>query len=92
MKIWLNGKRRDLKLTPAAKSAGGVVLALIYLGTFPATALVNHDRLNWWFWVSGVVGLWPLLTFTTSLTRQIRGGDRIRITSAPVLDSSSDEI
>ncbi len=77
MKIWLNGRRRDLKLTPAAQSAGVIVLVLFFL----VVNLVNHEHLDWLFWVSLAVALWLLSSSTTSLIHRCRAGDRVRITA-----------
>lgn len=77
MKIWLNGRKRDLKLTAAAQSAGVIVLVLFFL----VVNLVNHENRDWLFWVSLAVALWLLASAATSLIRRCRAGDRIRITS-----------
>ena len=78
MKVWLNGRRRDFRLTPAARTAGWIVIALIYLSIF-LSPLISGQRLNVWSWVTVVIAVSLLIASVITLLRQLRGGDRIQI-------------
>lgn len=90
MRVWVNGRRRNLKLTPAARSVGWLLAILFFLAINLGT-LVHDQRLDWLSWLALAIGLVLLASCATSLVHQLRTGGRVRMTADEVASPSAEQ-
>ena len=90
MKIWLNGRRRELRLTGLGEALALLLVALSLGSIDVLPALTGHQHLNVWFWISLVTVLWLLFTSCSSIGRLLRSNAGLRLFTAVVIADPAD--